>query len=79
MEFGTFVFCSKCQQPIVSGEDFGFVCFKIPGQVGYHFFHRRFSWRRLLGSLHEGKPIRGETTQRACAGWQWPWFSEGAI
>jgi len=42
MEFGTFVFCSKCQQPIVSGEDFGFVCFKIPGQVGYYFFHRRF-------------------------------------
>jgi hypothetical protein len=34
--------CSKRQQPIVSGEGFGFVCFKIPGREGYHFFHRRF-------------------------------------
>jgi len=42
MEFGPFVFCSKCQQPIVSGEDCGFACFKIPGQECYHFFHRRF-------------------------------------
>ncbi len=42
MEFRKVVICSKCQQPIVSGEGFGFVCFKIPGQEGYHFFHRRF-------------------------------------
>ena len=41
MEFKTVVICSKCQQPIVSGEGFGFVCFKIPGE-GYRFFHRRF-------------------------------------
>ena len=41
MEFKTVVICSKCQQPIVSGEGFGLVCFKIPGQEGYHFFHRR--------------------------------------
>jgi hypothetical protein len=41
VEFRTVVLCSKCQQPIVSGEGFGFVCFKIPGQKGYHFFHRR--------------------------------------
>ena len=34
--------CSKCQQPIVPGAGFGFVCFKIPGKDGYHFFHRRF-------------------------------------
>ena len=41
MEFKTVVICSKCQQPIVSGEGFGFVSFKIPGQESYHFFHRR--------------------------------------
>jgi hypothetical protein len=32
MEFKTSVICSKCQQPIVSGAGFGFVCFKIPGK-----------------------------------------------
>ena len=32
MEFRTTVTCSKCKQPIVSGEGFGFVCFKIPGK-----------------------------------------------
>ena len=42
MEFRTAVICSKCRQPIVTGDGFGFVCFKIPGQEGYHFFHRRF-------------------------------------
>lgn len=42
MEFRTVVMCSKCWQPIVTGDGFGFVCFKIPGQEGYHFFHRRF-------------------------------------
>jgi hypothetical protein len=41
VEFRTAVACSKCKQPIVSGEGFGFVCFKIPGTEGYHFFHRR--------------------------------------
>jgi hypothetical protein len=42
VKFGTVVVCSKCKQPIVSGQGFGYVCFKIPGEEGYHFFHRRF-------------------------------------
>jgi hypothetical protein len=42
VKFGTVVVCSKCKQPIVSGQGFGFVCFKIPGKEGYYFFHRRF-------------------------------------
>ncbi len=42
MEFRTAIVCSKCKQPIVSGQGFGYVCFKIPGEEGYHFFHRRF-------------------------------------
>jgi hypothetical protein len=41
VKFGTAVVCSKCMQPIVSGQGFGYVCFKIPGKEGYHFFHRR--------------------------------------
>jgi len=39
---GTVVHCSRCQQLIVSGEGFGFVCFKIPGKEAYQFFHNRF-------------------------------------
>jgi hypothetical protein len=42
MNFTTTIICSKCQEPIVSGAGFGFVCFKIPGKEGYLFFHRRF-------------------------------------
>jgi len=42
VEYGKVVTCSKCQQPIVSGADLGYVCFKIPGMDGYHFFHCRF-------------------------------------
>jgi hypothetical protein len=42
MEFKKVVVCSKCQQPIAPGEASAFVCFKIPGKEGYHFFHRRF-------------------------------------
>ena len=42
MGFGTVIVCSKCKEPIVSGEGFGFVCFKISGKEGYHFFRRRF-------------------------------------
>ena len=38
----TVVHCAKCQQPIVSGQGFGFVCFKSPGKTGYWFFHCRF-------------------------------------
>ena len=41
MRFRTHVRCDKCQQPIVTGERFGFVCFKIPGKEGYQFFHCR--------------------------------------
>jgi hypothetical protein len=40
VQFGTTVTCSKCKQPILSGEGFGFVCFKIPGKEDYRFFHR---------------------------------------
>jgi len=32
----------QVKQPIVSGQGYGYVCFKIPGTAGYHFFHRRF-------------------------------------
>lgn len=42
MEISEGIFCAECHQPIVSGEGLGFVCFKIPGQEGYQFFHRRF-------------------------------------
>lgn len=41
MEFRKVVFCAKCHQPIVSGEGFGFACFKTPGKQRYQFFHRR--------------------------------------
>jgi hypothetical protein len=42
VKFNVVLICGKCQQPIVSGQNFGFVCFKIPGREDYHFFHRRF-------------------------------------
>jgi hypothetical protein len=38
----TVIHCSKCLQPIVAGEGWAFVCFKIPGKEGYEFFHCRF-------------------------------------
>jgi hypothetical protein len=41
VKFRTTVICSKCQEPIVSGAGFGFICFKIPGKEGYLFFHCR--------------------------------------
>ena len=57
MRFTTLLRCSKCRQPIVHGEGFGFgfgfgfefgfefgfgfVSFKIPGKEGYYFFHYR--------------------------------------
>jgi hypothetical protein len=34
--------CTECRQPIASSEDIGFVCFKVPGTEGYHYFHCRF-------------------------------------
>jgi hypothetical protein len=56
VEFRTTVTCSKCKQPIVSREGFGFVCFKIPGTESHCFFHRRFGggdcWEAYL---KEGK------------------------
>lgn len=42
MPFGAVIQCSKCRQPIASGDGFGFVCFKVPGRKGYQFFHSRF-------------------------------------
>ena len=57
MELRTAIMCSQCQQPIVSGQAFGFVYFKIPGETTYRFFHRRFGgsdcWEAYL---KEGKP-----------------------
>jgi hypothetical protein len=41
MKLQKVICCSKCHEPIVSGESFGFVCFKVPGKEGYQFFHRR--------------------------------------
>jgi len=61
MEFRSVVVCSQCKQPMVSGEGFGFVCFKIPGIEGYHFFHRRFRsgdcWEAYMRESQE-KPER---------------------
>jgi hypothetical protein len=48
MEFRTAVICSKCQQPLVRGAAFGYVCFKIPGKQGYLFFHRRYCWEAYM-------------------------------
>jgi hypothetical protein len=42
MQFRTAIMCSQCQRPIVSGQGFGFVYFKIPGKASYRFFHRKF-------------------------------------
>ena len=52
MKFRTVVRCSKCRQPIIAGQQFGFVCFKIAGKEAYQFFHNRFRvgdcWDRYL-------------------------------
>jgi hypothetical protein len=40
MERGSIAHCCRCHEPIVSGE--GFVCFKVPGNLTYQFFHCRF-------------------------------------
>ncbi len=68
MKFGAVV-CSKCKQPIVSGQGFGYVCFKIPGKAGYHFFHRRFRTGDCWDDFLEGETGNG-TTLRVCAGWR---------
>ena len=63
MEAGTIVQCFQCHHPIVSSE--GFVCFKVPGQQTYQFFHYRIRaddcWE---GHLKERKRDFGEP--RAC-------------
>lgn len=63
MKFGTVVVCSKCKQPIVSGQGYGYVCFKIPGKEGYHFFHCRFRtgdcWDDFLRESRERNDSEG--------------------
>jgi hypothetical protein len=49
MEQATTVHCGQCHQPIISGERF--VCFKIPGQETYQFFH----YRVRAGDCWEGR------------------------
>ena len=50
MERRMVVRCCKCQQPIISGEDF--IRFKAPGEKEYKFFHCRSRvedcWERHL-------------------------------
>jgi hypothetical protein len=62
MKFRTGVVCTKCKQPIVSGEGFGFVCFKIPGTEGYHFFHRgspgEDCWEAYLSDARNVVPLK---------------------
>jgi hypothetical protein len=50
--------CSQCQRPIVPGQGFGFVYFKVPGKESYRFFHRRFGggdcWENYLKESKSG-------------------------
>jgi hypothetical protein len=39
--FRKVVVCAKCQQPIVWGEGWVYICFKFPGEDGYQFFHHK--------------------------------------
>ena len=39
MEQTPILHCGECRQPIASGEHS--VCFKVPGNVAYQFFHCR--------------------------------------
>jgi hypothetical protein len=48
MEPKTIVQCCKCRQAIISGERF--VCFKVPGEKIYQFFHCRIR----VGDCWEG-------------------------
>jgi hypothetical protein len=71
MKFRTTVTCSKCQQPIVPGAGFGFVCFKIPGKEGYLFFHRRFRsgdcWETYMRRGDKSKTdTKGQGRVRIC-------------
>ena len=42
MNFKGIAVCTKCRQPIVWGEGWVYVCFKVPGNEGFELFHRRF-------------------------------------
>ena len=57
MRFAMPLICSKCQQPIVRGEGFGFIYLNSPGKEGYRFFHCRIGggdcWEAYLRG---GKP-----------------------
>lgn len=56
MKFPAHLRCCKCHEPIISGEGFGYVCFKTPGREGYHYFHYRFRggdcWETYLRERH---------------------------
>jgi hypothetical protein len=69
VEFRTGIVCSKCKQPIVSGEGFGFVCFKIPGTESYDFFHRRSRgedcWEAYLKDARNVVSLKEEVEQWA--------------
>jgi hypothetical protein len=72
MNFTTTIICSKCQEPIVSGAGFGFVCFKIPGKEGYLFFHRRFRsgdcWEAYVRRGYKSKTdTKGQGRVRICS------------
>ena len=41
LQFQPDIHCCKCQQRILSGEGYGFVCFTVPGEEVYQFFHNR--------------------------------------
>ena len=57
VRFASVVICSKCQQPIVSGEAFGFIYLNTAGKESYSFFHRRIEGRGCWEAyLNEGKP-----------------------
>jgi hypothetical protein len=71
VESRTIVLCSKCYEPIVSGEGFGFACFKIPGQEGYHFFHRRFPGGDCW-ELYVVERTKVGTAQKAAPVVNWP-------
>jgi hypothetical protein len=64
MEFRKAIVCSRCQQPMTSGEASAFVCFKIPGKEGYHFFHCRFRGGDCWDAYMKGEPTKVRTTKR---------------
>jgi hypothetical protein len=57
MKFPAHLRCSKCQEPIIAGEGFGYVCFKTPGREGYHYFHYRFRGGDCWGTYLRGRNV----------------------